>query len=173
MLDKKEKQDIVTQVKKEAVGAYDGALVDYTGTNVEVMTDLRAQARANQIYLKITRNTLIKRGIEGTDFACMAPELEGPTLLGFSRKEPGAAARLFKDFAKEHPTFRVKCLSINGRFLAGEEIDTLANLPTREQALTQLATSLQATIRKLAVLVNQIPSGLARVLDAVRRESLS
>lgn len=173
MLDKKDKAAIVTQVKEEAGRAYDGALADYAGTNVASMTDLRVQARATQVYLKITRNTLIKRGIEGTHFACMTPELEGPTLLGFSREEPGSVARLFKNFAKEHPNFRVKCLSINGRFLAGDEIDILANLPTRAQALTQLATGLQAAVRKLAVAVHQIPSGLVRALDAVRRASPS
>ena len=173
MLTKKDKEKIIALVNDQASRAHDGAIADYTGTDVTNMTELRNLARENRVFLKITRNTLIKRGLTGTQFSCMESELEGPTLLGFSLEEAGSVARLFKDFAKKNPSFRVKCLAVNGRFLPADEIDTLASLPTREQALSMLAGILQAPLGSFAVLLNQVPTGLARVLREVQQSKSS
>ncbi len=170
MLNKLEKRKVVAQIKKEAKGALDGAIADYRGTNVVAISELRNQARQKQVYIKVARNTLIRRALVDTDFGCFEDRLKGPIILGFSQQELGSVARLFRDFAKEHSNFQVRGLAIKGEFLEPDKIDFLANLPTREEALTQLAGVLQAPVQKLAILLKELPTGLARVLDAVRRE---
>lgn len=167
MLLKTEKVEIVNAINQEASGALDAALADYRGIDVESMTELRDQARQNNVYLKVTRNTLIKRALADTDYACLDVELSGPTMLGFSREEPGAVARLFRDFAKANPEFEVKGLAINGEFLPADQLSVIASLPTRHEALGQLACVLQAPVEKFARTLNEIPTGLARVLIAV------
>ncbi len=167
MLLKSEKVEIVKSIKQEAETALDAAIANYRGVDVASMTKLRQEAREKNVYLKVTRNTLIKRAIADTDYACLEPELVQPTLLGFSREEPGATARLFRDFMKENPVFQVKGLAISGEFLPADKLSVLANLPTRTEALSQLAAVLQAPVQKAAVALNQIPTGLVRSLSAV------
>lgn len=167
MLLKSEKVSIVKSIKEEAETALDAAIANYRGVDVASMTKLRQSARDNNVYLKVTRNTLIKRAIEGTDYSCLEVELTQPTLLGFSREEPGAVARLFRDFMKENPEFKVKGLAVSGEFLPADKLSVLANLPTRTEALSQLAAVLQAPAQKLAVTLNQIPTSLVRSLSAV------
>ena len=167
MLLKSDKVDIVKAIKHEAETAVDAALADYRGVDVASMTKLRQDARDKNVYLKVTRNTLIKRALADTDYACLEVELTQPTLLGFSREEPGSVARLFRDFVKENPEFQVKGLAVNGEFLSADKISVLANLPTRDEALGQLAGVLQAPAQKFAATLNQIPTGFARLLTAV------
>lgn len=168
MLNKLGKEKIVAQIKEEMAQALDGVLADYRGTDVVAMSELRSQARRNRVYIKVVRNTLLKRAIEGSDFACFEDRLSGPTILGFSRQELGAAARLFRDFAKENPSFEVKGLAMQGKFLEPEQIDVLASLPTYDEAMAQLAWVLQAPVQKLAMLMMQVPTKAVQVLNAVR-----
>ena len=95
------------------------------------MTDMRAKARASGVYLRVIRNTLAKRAIEGTEYECLNDALVGPTMVAFSQEEPGAAARLIKDYAKEFDALEVKALSIGGELLEASQLDRVATLPTR------------------------------------------
>jgi large subunit ribosomal protein L10 len=114
------------------------------------------------------RNTLARLAVTGTNFECAQEAFKGPTLLAFSLEDPGAAARIFKDFAKSNENFEVRALAVGGQLLGAEQIDRLANLPTREQALGMLAGILQAPVAKLARTLNEVPSGIARVIAAVK-----
>lgn len=170
MLNKLGKQKVVAQIKEEAEGALDGAIADYRGTDVVAISELRNQARRKQVYIKVARNTLIRRALVDTQFGCFEDRLKGPIILGFSQREFGSAARLFRDFTKEYSHFQVKGLALNGEFLEPDKIDFLANLPTREEALAQLAHVLQAPVQKLAILLKELPTALARALAATSRE---
>jgi large subunit ribosomal protein L10 len=143
-------------------------IADYRGLTVSEMTELRKRAREQNVYLRVVRNTLARRAVEGTEFECLAESLVGPTILAFSLDDPGAAARIIKDYAKEHDDLEVKALAVGGMVYGASEIDRLAKLPTREQALGQLAGLLQAPIAKFARTLNEVPSGFARVLAAVK-----
>ena len=116
----------------------------------------------------MVRNTLAKRAFEGTDFECVADVLAGPSLFGFSMEDPGAAARLFKDFAKANDDFEVKALSVSGQLLDKGQIDVLASLPTMEQALGLLAGVTLAPVTKLVRTFNEVPTKVTRVVAAVR-----
>lgn len=162
------KKAIVAEVNEAASGALSVVLADYRGVSSEDMTALRAKARAENVYLRVVRNTLAKRAIEGTEYECVRDVLVGPTLFAFSMEDPGAAARLLKDFAKEKDVFEVKALAVGGELLGADQIDRLAKLPTRDEALGMLASVIQAPITKLARTFNEVPSKVTRAVAAVR-----
>jgi len=129
---------------------------------------LRKLARENQVRLRVVRNTLAKRAVEGTSFECVKEVLYGPSIFGFSMEDPGAAARIFKDFAKAQEKFEIKALSVGGKLLDASQLDALATLPTLEQALGQLASVMIAPITKLVRTFNEVPTKVTRVVAAVR-----
>lgn len=163
-----DKKAIVAEVNETATQALSLVVVDARGVDVSSMTTLRKLARENQVVIRVVRNTLAHRAVEGTEFECIREVLVGPSLFGFSMEDPGAAARLFKDFAKEHDQFEVKALSIGGELMEAGQIDVLAKLPTREQALTTLVSLMQQPVTKLVQTMNEVPSKLVRVMAAVK-----
>jgi len=163
-----DKQAIVADVAKVASSALSAVVADYQGLTVGEMTILRNQARAQGVYIRVVRNTLIKRAIEGSEYECLGSVLVGPTILAFSQNDPGSAARVVKDFAKNHAKLEVKALAIGGKLLAASDIDVLANLPTRDEAIAQLMSVIQAPVAKLARTLNEVPSKLVRVIAAVK-----
>lgn len=163
-----DKQAIVAEVNEAASGALSAVLADYRGLTVSELTELRKLAREQSVYLRVIRNTLARRAVAGTEFECLQDTFVGPTILALSIDDPGAAARLIKDFAKGHEQLEVKALAVGGEALGPEQIDRLANLPTRDQALGQLASVLQAPVTKLARTLNDVPGKVARVLAAVK-----
>lgn len=163
-----DKKAIVAEVNEAASGALSVVLADYRGITSGDMTGLRKQAREQNVYLRVIRNTLAKRAVEGTEYECVRDVLVGPTIFAFSMEDPGAAARLLKDFAKEKEKFEIKALAVGGELLGADQIDRLAKLPTREQALTMLAATIQAPITKLARTFNEVPSKVTRAVAAVR-----
>ncbi|MCB1692736.1 MAG: 50S ribosomal protein L10 [Pseudomonadales bacterium] len=164
----KEKQAIVAEVNETAASALSAVLADYRGVSVSDMTALRAQARAQNVHVQVIRNTLAKRAFEGTDFACLSEVLLGPNIIAFSLEDPGAGARIFKDFAKTNDKFEVKALSVGGKLLPADQIDRLAKLPTRDEALSILMAVMMAPANKLARTLNDIPGRVTRVVAAVR-----
>lgn len=163
-----QKQAIVAEVNQAAGDALSAVVSDYRGLTVSQMTDLRAKARASGVYLKVIRNTLARRAVQGTEYECLNEALVGPTLLAFSQEDPGAAARLIKDYAKENEALEVRALSIGGQLLAAGDIDRVAKLPTREEALALLMATMLAPISKLTRTFNDVPGKLVRVVAAVR-----
>lgn len=164
----KEKQAIVAEVNETANKALSAVMADYRGISVDEMTSLRQQARDAGVHVKVIRNTLAKRAFEGTEFECLNEALLGPNILAFSIEDPGACARVFKDFAKDNESFEIKALSVGGKMLPPEQIDVLAKLPSREQALAMLLSVMQAPITKLARTLNDVPGRVTRVVAAVR-----
>lgn len=162
------KKAIVAEVNATASSALSAVLADIRGVDVGAMTGLRKTARDNQVYLRVVRNTLAKRAVEGTEYECLQSALVGPTLFGFSMEEPGAAARIFKDFAKANDKFEVKALAVGGELLEANQLDVLATLPTRDQGLATLMSVMQAPVTKLARTINEVPGKLVRTLAALR-----
>jgi len=137
------------------------------------MTEMRSRARASGVYLKVIRNTLAKRALEGTEFRCLEEALVGPTLLAFSEQEAGSAARLLQDCAREFEVLEIKALSVGGRLLAADQINRLATLPTRDQALALLLSAMLAPVTNLARTLNEVPAKIVRTLAAVRDQKES
>lgn len=167
-LDLNDKKEIVDKVREVAAVALSAVIADYRGLTVSQMTALRALARDNRVYVRVVRNTLARRAVSDTQFACLSPVLVGPTILAFSIDEPSAAARLIKEFSKQNDKLQVKALSIGGQLYEATDIDRLATLPTKQEAIGVLAGILQAPISKFARTINEVPSKLARVLSEVK-----
>jgi large subunit ribosomal protein L10 len=130
------------------------------------MTELRAKARDEGVYVRVTKNTLARRAIEGTEFECLGEALKGPLMLAFSREDPGAAARLVKGFAKDNELLVTKAVAVGGTLYGAEDLDRLASLPNLDQARAMLLGLLQAPGGKLVRTLAEAPSMLARVLNA-------
>ena len=165
-----DKKAIVAEVSEAAQSALSAVIADYRGLTVGQMTELRKQARDGGVYLKVVRNTLARRAVEGTDFECLQEVLVGPTVLAFSQEDPGAAARLIKDFAEENKDLEVKALSISGQVLGAEQIDVLARMPTLDQARAMLMSVMMAPVTRLAQTLNEFPARITRVVAAVADE---
>lgn len=168
-----DKKAIVADVNETAANALSLVIADARGVTVGAMDTLRKQARENGVRLQVIRNTLAKRAIKGTDFECVSDALVGPSIFGFSMEDPGAAARLFKEFAKVQEKFEVKALSVGGKLFDASQIDKLATLPTLEQALGQLASVMIAPVTKLVRTFNEVPTKVTRAVAAVRDQKQS
>ena len=164
------KKAIVAEVNETAANALSLVIADARGVDVTAMNGLRAKARAENVQLRVVRNTLAKRAFAETDYACVEEVLVGPSLFGFSMEDPGAAARLFKDFAKANKEFEVKALSVSGQLLESSQIDMLAKLPTLHEALGMLAGVTLAPITKLVRTFNEVPTKVTRVVAAVKTQ---
>jgi large subunit ribosomal protein L10 len=130
------------------------------------MTELRKEARNAGVYMRVVKNTLARRAVEGTEFECMQDTLKGPILLAFSKDDPGAAARVIKDFAKKHDALQAVSLAVGGAVLPASDLNTLASLPTLDQARAMLLGVFMAPMNQLVRTLAE-PSGmLARTLNA-------
>ena len=168
-----DKQAMVTEVQAVALVAHSVVAAEYRGITVSQMTDLRAKARAQGVYMRVVKNTLARKAVAGTSFECIGPALKGPLVLAFSKEDPGAAARVIKAFAKDNDKLVATLVSLGGQLLPGKDIDRFASLPTREQALAMLMGVMRAPIQKLVGTLNAAPSKLVRTLAAVRDQRQS
>lgn len=159
---------LVSEVNGVAAQAHSVIAAEYRGLKAAEMDELRVKARNDEVYLRIVKNTLARRALQGTDFEPLAQRLVGPLVLGFSMQDPGAVARLFKDFAKSHDKFQVKAVAIGGQILEAADLDRVANLPTRDQAIAMLMGVMKAPIEKFVRTVNEPVAKLARTLSAIR-----
>jgi len=163
-----DKKAIVAEVAAIAAAAVSAVATDYRGLTVAQMTDLRAKARSQNIYLRVVRNTLAGKALQGTSFACLEPMLKGSLFLAFAKDDPGALARLLKEAVKNYENLTVKALVLSGQLLDPKDLDKVADLPTRTQALALLASVIQAPITKLVRTLAEPYAQLARVTAQVR-----
>jgi large subunit ribosomal protein L10 len=163
-----EKQAVVADVEAAAKKAISAVVADYRGLTVTEMTELRANARKAGVYLRVVRNSLSRRALAETEFSCMDEALVGPLCLALSQDAPSDAARLFKDFAKDHGKFEVKALSIGGKLLGVDQLSAVASLPTKDEALAKLLYVMKAPVEKFVRTLAEPHAKLVRTLAAVR-----
>ncbi len=144
------KKVVVEEVAEYAAKAYSAVAAEYRGLTVTQMTALRKTARETGVYVRVVKNTLAKRAVVGTDFQCMQDGLVGPLVLAFSMEDPGCAARLISNFAKENNKLIAKGVAIGGQAFDGSELGRLARLPTRDQGISMLMSVMKAPVEKLA-----------------------
>jgi large subunit ribosomal protein L10 len=162
------KQAIVSEVAAVAATAPVLVGLELSGLTVAQVTGLRREARKADVYLKVVKNTLLRRAVEGTGFECVREAARGPLMVAFSRGEPGAAARMVRDFRKANPKTEVRLVAVAGRLLRPEDLDAVAKLPTRDEAIAQLMGVLQAPIAKFVRTLAAPHSKLVRTVAAVR-----
>ena len=161
-----DKKLFVKEVNAVAGESVTAVAAEYRGLSVSEMTELRKQARNAGVYMRVVKNTLARRAIEGTEFECMQDTLKGPILLAFAKDDPGAAARIIKDFAKGHAALQAVSLSAGGQLLPASDLARLADLPTLDQARAMLLGVMMAPMSKLVRTLAEPSAMLARTLSA-------
>ncbi len=162
-----DKKTIVAELAEVVGKSVSAIAADYRGLTVSEMTELRANARRVGVLMRVYRNTLARKAIEETTFACLKEALVGPIVLLFSQDEPGAAARLLHEFIKVHKALEVRGLVLDGNLLAPEQLEAIASLPSREEALIQLVAVMQAPVTKFVRTLKEPVAQMVRVMGAV------
>jgi large subunit ribosomal protein L10 len=165
-----DKQALVAEVNAVAATAQSVVAAEYRGLSLPQMTALRAKARASGVYMRVVKNTLARRAVAGTPFECIGAALKGPLVLAFAKSDPGAAARVVKAFAKDNDKLVTKLVSMGGTLLSAKDLDRVAGLPTRDQALAQLMALMKAPISKLVRTLAEPQAKLVRTIAAVRQQ---
>ena len=161
-----DKKTFVKDVNAVAGDSLSAVAAEYRGLTVAEMTELRKEARNAGVYLRVVKNTLARRAIKGTEFECMKDTLKGPLLLAFAKDDPGAAARVIKDFAKEHDALKAVSLSVGGQLMPASDLSKLADLPTLDQARAMLLGVFIAPMSQLVRTLAEPPAMLARTMSA-------
>jgi large subunit ribosomal protein L10 len=162
------KKALVAEVNAIALTAHSAVAAEYRGLTVTEMTALRSEARNSGVYLKVVKNTLARRAVEGTEFECLRDSLSGPVLLAFSQQDPGSAARVIKGFSKEHEKLKAVSVSIGGELFGASDLDRLASLPSLDEARSQLLSVFKSPLSQLLRTLDEPPAMLARLLQGRR-----
>lgn len=162
-----QKKNVVAELAEVAGSAHSLVAAEYAGLTVAQLTQLRQKARNDGVFLKVAKNTLVSRAVEGTAYDVIKDVLTGPLLYAFSKDDPGAAGRLIKDFAKANDKLKPRLVSMGGQMYPGSHVDVLASLPTRDQALSMLLSVMVQPATMLVRLLSEPASQIARVTNAV------
>jgi len=167
-LNLEDKKSIVAEVAAVAAEAHSAVAAEYSGLTVGEMTELREKARNEGVYLRVVKNSLARRAFEGTDFECMGDDLVGQLVLALSMEDPGCAARVVKDFSKEHDKLVTKMVSIGGEKMDASALAQLASLPTYDQAISMLMSVMKAPVEKFVRTLAEPHTKMVRTVAAVR-----
>lgn len=162
-----QKQAMVSEVAARLAGAQAVIVAEYRGLNVERVTQLRSKARKSGLYLRVLKNTLARRAVQGTPFEKLTGELTGP-LMYCVAKDPVGGAKVLSEFAKDHDSFVIKVGAMPNTMMSAKDIKALALLPSREELLAKLMGTMQAPVAKLVRTMHEVPARFARTLAAVR-----
>ena len=165
-LNLEQKKMVVAEVSAQVSTAQAIIVAEYRGLEVGVMTDLRAKARKSGVYLRVLKNTLVRRAVKDTPFEKLAEKMVGPLVYGIS-SDPVASAKVLNDFAKANERFVIKAGGLPNSVISAKEVTALANMPSREQLLAMLLGTMQAPVAKFVQTLNEVPSRFARTLAAV------
>lgn len=166
-LNLEEKKAVVTEVAAQVAGAQTVVVAEYRGITVDKMTLLRAQARKEGVYLRVLKNSLVRRAVADTPFAGLTDQLVGPLAYGIS-KDPVAAAKVMHEFAKTNDKFVVKAGAMPNFIMSAKDVGNLASMPSRDELLSKLLGTMQAPIAQFVRTLNEVPTKFVRGLAAVR-----
>jgi large subunit ribosomal protein L10 len=162
-----QKQAMVSEVSGQLKGAQAVIVAEYRGLNVELVTQLRTKARKSGLYLRVLKNTLARRAIQGTPFEKLTDEMYGPLMYGIAQ-DPVAGAKVMSEFAKDNELFVIKAGAMPGSLMSAKDVKALALLPSREELLAKLMGTMQAPVAKLVRTMNEVPARFVRTLAAFR-----
>ena len=166
-LNLEQKKAVVAEVSAQVGKAQVIIVAEYRGPEVGVMTDLRAKARKAGVYLRVLKNTLVRRAVKDTPFDKLAEKMIGPLVYGIS-SDPVASAKVLNDFAKANERFVIKAGGLPNSVISAKDVTALANMPSREQLLSTLLGTMQAPVVKFVQTLNEVPGRFVRTLAAVR-----
>ena len=163
-----QKKAVVAEVNEKAKVALSAIVADYRGLTVSQMTEIRKRARAANIYMRVVPNNLTRRAFEDTEFACLHDELVGPLFLALSMDAPGAAARLLREACKGNDKLTVKAIALSGKVIPATQLEAVAKLPTKDEAISLLMSVMKAPIEKLVRTMVEPTAKLVRTFAALK-----
>lgn len=166
-LNRQEKAVVIEEVSAQLAKAQSVIIAEYRGLDVASVTALRKTARESGVYLRVLKNTLVRRAVAGTPFEGMSSQLTGPLMYAISA-DPVAAAKVLAEFAKSNDKLVLKGGSMPNSLLDVEGVKALATMPSREELLAKLLGTMQAPIAQFVRTLNEIPTKFVRGLAAVR-----
>jgi large subunit ribosomal protein L10 len=168
---KKTSKPETVEALKDAIAAQRGAVVaEYRGVTVAEMTTLRKKLREIDAEFRVVKNTLIRRASEGTPFGELSKSFKGPTAIAFAHGDPVALAKAMKEYAAASPKVTLRAGFFDGRALTGQEVQALADVPSREVLLSRLVGSLASPVTRLAQALSDSPRKLVYVLESIRKQ---
>ena len=162
-----EKKEVVAEVSARLAKAQAIVLAEYRGLPVEQITVLRSQARASGVYLRVLKNTLARRAVQGTPFEKLGDQMVGPLAYGIS-DDPVAAAKVLHAYAKGNEKLVIKGGMMPNYLMTAKEVGALATMPGRNELLSKLMGTMQAPVTKFVQTLNEVPGKFVRTLAAVR-----
>jgi large subunit ribosomal protein L10 len=166
-LNLEEKKAVVAEVSAQVAGAQAIIVAEYRGLEVGQITALRASARKSGVYLRVLKNTLVRRAVAGTPFEGLQKSMVGPLIYGIS-KDPVAAAKTIHEFAKGNDKLVIKAGAMANYVMDANGVKALATMPSREELLSKLLGTMQAPIAQFVRTLNEVPTKFVRGLAAVR-----
>jgi large subunit ribosomal protein L10 len=161
------KKEVVAEVSARLKNAQTVVLAEFRGLPVEDITVLRRQARASGVYLRVLKNTLARRAVQGTPFEKLSDQMVGPLAYGIS-DDPVAAAKVLYAYAKKNEKLVIKGGAMPNYVMSVKEVGNLATMPSRDELLAKLLGTMQAPIAKFVQTLNEVPGRFVRTVAAVR-----
>lgn len=171
-LNRQEKALVIEEVAGQVATAQSIVIAEYRGLDVASVTVLRKQARESGVYLRVLKNTLVRRAIADTSFEGLSDQLVGPLMYAVS-EDPVAAAKTMADFAKNNPNLVIKGGAMPNSLLDEAGVKALASMPSRDELLAKLLGTMQAPITQFVRTLNEVPTKFVRGLAAVRDQKES
>lgn len=162
-----QKKAVVAEISAQLAGAQAVIVAEYRGVEVGAVTTLRAKARKSGLYLRVLKNTLARRAVQGTPFEKLSEQMSGPLIYGIA-SDPVAGAKVLQEFAKENELLVIRGGALPGSLMSVKDVKALAALPSREELLAKLLGTMQAPIAKLVRTLNEVPARFVRTLASVR-----
>lgn len=166
-LNREEKAAVIEEVSAQVAQAGSIVLAEYRGLTVEKITQLRKQARESGVYLRVLKNTLVRRAVKDTPYEKLADQMVGPLMYGISA-DPVAPAKLIASFAKANDQLVVKGGAMPNVVMDVAGVQALATMPSREELLAKLLGTMQAPVATFVRTLNEVPTKFVRALAAVR-----
>ena len=166
-LNREAKAVVIDEVSAQVAQAQSIVLAEYRGLDVANITDLRKKARNAGVYLRVLKNTLVRRSVAGTPFEQLADKMSGPLIYGIS-PDPVATAKVLNEFAKSNEKLVIRAGAMPNAVITALEVKALANMPSREELLAKLLGTMQAPVAQFVRTLNEVPSRFVRTLAAVR-----
>ena len=166
-LNRQEKADMIKEISEIVADTEGLVIAEFRGLTVDAATQLRAEARKKGVKLRVLKNTLARRAVQGTPFEGLADQFVGPLVYGVSA-DPVSAAKVMSDFAKTNQKLVIKAGAMPNSVLDVEGVKQLASMPSREELLAKLMATMNEPVAKFVRTLNEVPARLTRTVAAVR-----
>ena len=169
-MNREEKAAVVEDLSNRLDSAKIAIVTDYKGLNVASFQELRRELRKNNAEIRVAKNTLLRRAVDGTPFDVIMDHLQGTTALTVSYEDPVAPAKILVQFAKDHPELQIRVGALEGKALTPEELVALSKLPSKEVMLATLLSVMNAVPTSLVQVLNAVPRSMVYTLQAIKEK---